>query len=97
MIISSLSILLTYLIRNILTKHSWELTSAVRPYPTTSHDEADGVDGYPYHKYPSIKIARLGFRVVERYKQADFPKMYIDMQPVVERMKPEESLEDFVG
>jgi len=60
-------------------------------------DEAGGVDGYPYHKYPSIKIARLGFRVVERYKQADFPKMYIDMQPVVERMKPEESLEDFVG
>jgi len=22
-------------------------------------DEADGVDVYPYHKYPSIKIARL--------------------------------------
>jgi len=27
----------------------------------------------------------------------EFSKMYIDMQPVVERMKPEESLEDFVG
>ncbi len=40
---------------------------------------------------------RHGFRVVERYKQTDFPKMYIDMQPVVERMQPEESLEDFVG
>jgi len=40
---------------------------------------------------------RAGFRVVERYKQADFPKMYIDMQPVVERMQPEESLADFVG
>ena len=110
-------------------------------------DEADGIDGYPYHKYPSIKIARLavdetcerqgfgrflvlaaiglalsvsgiigcryltvdskpesmsfyerlGFRVVEKYRQTDFPKMYIDMQPVVERMQPEESLEDFVG
>jgi len=110
-------------------------------------DEADGIDEYPYHKYPSIKIARLavdetckrqgfgrfwgmaaiglalsvsgtigcryltvdskpesisfyerlGLRVVERYRQTDFPKMYIDMQPVVERMQPEESLEDFVG
>jgi catechol 2,3-dioxygenase-like lactoylglutathione lyase family enzyme len=40
---------------------------------------------------------RLGFRVVEKYRQTDFPKMYIDMQPVVERMQPEESLEDFVG
>ena len=38
---------------------------------------------------------RLGFRMVEKYKQTDFPKMYIDMQPVVERMQPEESLEDF--
>ena len=38
-----------------------------------------------------------GFRVVERYRQTDFPKMYIDMRPVVERMQPEESLEGFVG
>ena len=110
-------------------------------------DEADGIDGYPYHKYPSIKIARLavdetcerqgfgrflvlaaiglalsvseiigcryltvdskpesmsfyerlGFRVVERYRQTDFPKMYIDMLPVVEKMQPEESLADFEG
>jgi hypothetical protein len=52
------------------------------------------------------KIARLavdetcerqGFRVVESYRQTDFPKMYIDMRPVVERMQPEESLADFVG
>ena len=40
---------------------------------------------------------RAGFRVVERYRQTDFPGMYIDIQPVVERMQPEESLEDFVG
>ena len=40
---------------------------------------------------------RLGFRVVEKYRQTDFPKMYIDMRPVVGRMQPEESLEDFVG
>ena len=38
-----------------------------------------------------------GFRVVERYRQTDFPEMYIDMRPVVERMQPEESLADFEG
>ena len=38
-----------------------------------------------------------GFRVVEKYKQTDFTKMYIDMQPIVERMQPEESLADLVG
>ena len=38
-----------------------------------------------------------GFRVVEQYRQTDFPEMYIDMQPVVERMQVEESLGDFVG
>ena len=32
-----------------------------------------------------------------KVRQTDFPNMYIDMQPVVERMQPEESLEDFVG
>ena len=108
-------------------------------------NEKDSIDGSPYRKYPSIKIARLaveetcerkgfgrflvlaaiglalsvseiigcryltvdskpeslsfyerlGFRVVERYRQTDFPKMYIDMQPIVERMQPKESLEDF--
>ena len=40
---------------------------------------------------------RLGLRVVEQYRQTDFPEMYIDMQPVVERMQPEESLEDLEG
>jgi len=29
-----------------------------------------------------------GFMVVEKYRQTDFPEMYIDMQPVVERMQP---------
>jgi len=38
-----------------------------------------------------------GFWVVEMYRQTDFPKMYIDMQLVVERMQPEESVEDFEG
>lgn len=110
-------------------------------------NETDVIDEYPYHKYPSIKIARLavdktcerqgfgrflvlaavglalsvseiigcryltvdskpesmsfyerlGFRVVEKYKHTDFPKMYIDMQPVVERMQPDESPEGFEG
>lgn len=40
---------------------------------------------------------RPGFRVVEKYKQTDFPKMYIDMQPIVVRMQPEEFRVDFVG
>jgi len=38
-----------------------------------------------------------GFKVVEKYRQTDFPEMYIGMQPIVERMQPEESHEDFVG
>jgi hypothetical protein len=38
-----------------------------------------------------------GFRVVEKYRQSDFTEMYIDTQPVVEKMQPEESLADFVG
>ena len=38
-----------------------------------------------------------GFRVVEKYRQTDFPEMYIDMQLIVVRMQPEESLEDFEG
>ena len=40
---------------------------------------------------------RLGLRVMEQYRQTDFPEMYIDMQPVVERMQPEESPVDIVG
>ena len=108
-------------------------------------NENDGIDGYPYRKYPSVKIARLavdkgferkgigrflvlagiglamsvteiigcryltvdskpesmnfyeklGFMVVEKYRRSDFPKMYLDMHPVVEMMQPEESLDDF--
>ena len=38
-----------------------------------------------------------GFRVMEKYRQTDFTKIYIDTQPVMERVQPEESLEDFVG
>jgi hypothetical protein len=40
---------------------------------------------------------RLEFKVVGMYRQNDFPKMYIDMQPIVEQMQPKESPEDFVG
>ncbi len=40
---------------------------------------------------------RHGFRVMEKYRQTDFPEIYIDMQPVVERMQSEGSLADFVG
>ncbi len=107
--------------------------------------ETDGINGYPYHKYPSIKIARLavdkkferkgvgrllvlaaiglamsvseiigcryltvdskldsisfyeklGFRIVEKYRRSEFPKMYLDMHPIVEMMQPKESLEEF--
>jgi hypothetical protein len=42
-------------------------------------------------------MSGLGFRVVEKYRQTYFPKIYIDMQPIVERMQPDESLVDFVG
>ncbi len=110
-------------------------------------NENDGIKGYPYHKYPSIKIARLavdrkferkgigrflvlaamglamsvseiigcryitvdskpdsisfyeklGFRIVEKYRRSEFPKMYLDMHPIVEMMQPKESLEEFEG
>ncbi len=108
-------------------------------------DEHDGIEGYPYRKYPSIKIARLavdrrfvrkgigrflvlasiglalsvseiigcryltvdskhesisfyeklGFKIVERHRQSEFPKMYLDMHPIVVMMQPKESLEEF--
>jgi|GEM_PF-6914987 len=107
----------------------------------------DGIKGYPYHKYPSIKIARLavdkryerqgvggflvlaaiglamsvsevigcryvtvdskpesisfyeklGFKIVEKYRHSEFPKMYLDMYPIVAMMQPKESLEEFEG
>ncbi len=110
-------------------------------------DEHDGIEGYPYRKYPSIKIARLavdrkferkgigrflvlaaiglamsvteiigcryltvdskheslsfyeklGFKIVERYRQSEFSKMYLDMYPIVVMMQPKESLERFEG
>lgn len=110
-------------------------------------DENDGVKGYPYHKYPSNKIARLavdkrferkgvgrflvlaaiglaisvseiigcryvtvdsktesisfyeklGFKIVEKYRRSEFPKMYLDMYPIVAMMQPKESLEGFEG
>lgn len=97
-------------------------------------NEDDGVAGYPYRKYPCIKIARLavderferkgfgrfsvlaaiglalsvteiigcryltvdskpesvsfykklGFNIVDKYISSDYPKMYLDMYPIVE-------------
>lgn len=97
-------------------------------------DEDDGVAGYPYKKYPCIKIARLavderferkgfgrfsvlaaiglaisvtevigcryltvdskpesvsfykklGFKIVEKYRSSDYPKMYLDMYQIIE-------------
>lgn len=107
--------------------------------------ESDGIRGYPYHKYPSIKIARLAvdkkferkgigrflvlaaiglamavseligcryltvdsklesisfyeklnFKIVEKYRRSEYPKMYLDMHPILEMMQPKESLEEF--
>ena len=109
-------------------------------------DEQDGIKGYPYHKYPCVRIARLavdktferrgigkflmlaaigmaidvsskigcryitvdskpesvgfygkhGFKLIEKYKDSDFPKMYLNMYPIIERMQPKESLEEYV-
>jgi len=54
-----------------------------------------GIIGYRYLTMDSRPESigfyeRLGFRVVEKYRQSDFPKMYIDMQP-------EESPANLVG
>ena len=35
------------------------------------------------------------FKVVEMYRHNEFPKMYLDMRPIVEMMQPEESLEKY--
>ncbi len=108
-------------------------------------DEQDGIKGYPYHKYPCVRIARLavdktferrgigrflmlaaigmaidvsskigcryitvdskpesvgfyekhGFKLIEKYKDSDFPKMYLNMYPIIKRMQRNESLEEF--
>jgi GNAT superfamily N-acetyltransferase len=97
-------------------------------------DVEDGVAGYPYRKYPTIKIARLavderferkgfgrfsvlaaiglalsvteiigcrylmvdskpesvnfykklGFKIIDKYKSNDYPRMYLDMYQIVE-------------
>lgn len=108
-------------------------------------DEKDGIKGYPYHKYPCVRIARLavdktferrgigrflmlaaigmaidvsskigcryitvdskpesvgfyekhGFKLIDKYKDSDFPKMYLNMYSIIEKMQPNESLEEF--
>jgi hypothetical protein len=34
-----------------------------------------------------------GFKVVIKYRNSNFPKMYLNIYPVVEMMQPKESLE----
>jgi GNAT superfamily N-acetyltransferase len=108
-------------------------------------DEDDGIKGYPYHKYPCVRIARLavnkiferkgigrflmlaaigmaldvsgmigcryitvdskpesigfyekhGFKLIEKYRDSDFPKMYLNMYPIIEKMQSKESLKEF--
>jgi len=110
-------------------------------------DEKDGIKGYPYHKYPCVRIARLavdktferrgigrflmlaaigmaidvsskigcryitvdskpgsvgfyekhGFKLIDKYKDSDFPKMYLNMYPIIERMQSKESLDEYEG
>jgi len=36
-----------------------------------------------------------GFKVVKKYRNSNFPKMYLNIYPVVEMMQPKESLEEF--
>ena len=38
---------------------------------------------------------RQGFKIIERYRTGDFPKMYLNMYPIIEMMQPRESLEEF--
>ncbi|MDD5614642.1 MAG: GNAT family N-acetyltransferase [Candidatus Methanoperedens sp.] len=108
-------------------------------------DKSDKIDGYPYRKYPAIKIARLAvdrrlekrgvgryillaaigkaisvsndigcryitvdskpestvfydkhnFKMVEKYRHSEFPKMYLNMYPIVATMRTKESLKQF--
>ncbi|MFA4936001.1 MAG: GNAT family N-acetyltransferase [Candidatus Methanoperedens sp.] len=108
-------------------------------------DKSDKIDGYPYRKYPAIKIARLAvnrrlekrgvgryillaavgkaisvsndigcryitvdskpestgfyekhnFKMVEKYRRSEFPKMYLNMYPIVATMRAKESLKQF--
>ena len=36
-----------------------------------------------------------GFKLIDKYKDSDFPKMYLNMYPIIERMQPKESMEKF--
>jgi len=110
-------------------------------------DEEDSIEGYPYHKYPCVRIARLavdktferrgigrflmlaaigmaidvssmigcryitvdsktesvifyekhGFKLIEKYKDSDFPKMYLNMYSIIVKMQQKESLEEYEG
>jgi hypothetical protein len=36
-----------------------------------------------------------GFKVVKKYRNSNFPKIYLNIYPVIEMMQPKESLEEF--
>lgn len=36
-----------------------------------------------------------GFKMVEKYRHSDFPKMYLNMSPIIERVQPRETLGEF--
>lgn len=36
-----------------------------------------------------------GFKLIEKYKDSDFPKMYLNMYPIIEKMQSKESLKEF--
>lgn len=36
-----------------------------------------------------------GFKMVEKYRHSDFPKMYLNMYPIIEKMQPKETLGEF--
>ncbi len=107
-------------------------------------EASDGVDGYPHHKYPCMRIARLavdrgferkgigrflllfaigtaidisnrvgcryitvdskpesinfyekhGFKLIERYRDCDFPKMYLNMYPIITELHPKQTTFD---
>jgi len=45
-------------------------------------------------KPESIKFyEKVGFKIVEKYKSNEFPKMYLDLYPIVSMMQPRESME----
>lgn len=111
-----------------------------------SIEDSDSVDGFPYSRYPAMKLARLathenfehrgvgsymlyvaisltqqvskiagcryitvdskkesvgfyiahGFKLVNESKKKDYPVLYLNIQPVLEELKPSGSLDPFM-